>query len=280
MLGGALVPFLARCGYAVKSHGRADAGSTCADLIDEQATTRLLEAVAPTAIVNLVGLTNVDLCEEQPNSAYLANVKTAENVANWIERQRIDCHLVHISTDHVYDCPGTNTEDKVRLTNCYAFSKYAGELAVKGVRSSILRTNFFGRSARSNRSSLTDWLFSALSQRTTIQVFEDIFFSPLSMSSVAETIELCIRRKPVGVFNLGSRGGMSKADFAFAFAASLNLPIESMTRAASSQVTFLKAYRPKDMCMDCARLENALGIRMPGLQDEINLVAEEYREAA
>jgi len=40
---------------------------------------------------------------------------------------------------------------------------------------------------------------------------------------------------------------MSKSDFAFAFAAELNLNTQHIQRTTSDAVTFLKTYRPKDM---------------------------------
>jgi dTDP-4-dehydrorhamnose reductase len=234
--------------------------------------------INPDVIVNLIGLTDVDRCEEQPNEAFLANVRTVENITNWIKQEKTSCHLVHISTDHVYDGANLHSEVPVTLTNYYAFSKYAGELAASSVSSTILRMNFFGRSNCTKRISLTDWLYRALSNGDHIQVFEDVLFSPLSMTTLSENIEMIIQKKPIGVFNLGSRAGMSKADFAFAFAEELNLPTRTMTRTTTDKVMFLKTYRPKDMRLDSSKFENILGVKLPLLIDEIKRVAKEYDE--
>ena len=229
----------------------------------------------------MIGLTDVDLCEAQPNEAFLANVRTVENVADWIKQENSSCHLVHISTDQVYDGVATlHTEDEVALTNYYAFSKYAGELAAARVPSTILRTNFFGRSHCSKRESLTDWIYRSLVNSNALQVFDDVMFSPLAMSTLSEMIELSAQNKPIGVFNLGSHDGMSKADFAFAFADELDLSTRVMKRTTTDQVTFLKTYRPKDMRMNSTKFENTLGIKLPQLKDEIKRVAKEYRENA
>ena len=280
LLGSTLVPFLASCGHEVKTHGRCDGAQYQADLSDLNEADGLLGKVEHEVIVNLVGLTDVDLCETQPNQAYLINVRTVENITAWIKRQESPPHLVHISTDQVYDGPGKHTEDQVTLTNYYAFSKYAAELVAANVPATILRTNFFGRSHCQKRMSLTDWIFHSISKGEPIQVFDDVIFSPLSMATLSEMIALTIRKQPVGLFNLGAHEGMSKADFAFAFADQLNLPTRTMTRATTDQVTFLKTYRPKDMRMDCAKFENGLGVKLPLLRNEIRQVAKEYREIA
>jgi len=247
-----------------------------ADLNDCTQTLHYLDNLKPNAIINLVGLTNVDRCEEHPNEAFLGNVKVVENIVNWIKKQDKKVQLVHISTDQVYDGKGLHTEENVTLKNYYAFSKYAGELAAASIDSAILRTNFFGKSSSERRSSFTDWLYKALVNEEKIQVFEDVFFSPLSMSSLCEMIALVIEKNIVGAYNLGSQKGLSKADFAYEFAKALDLNSSNMTRAEVSNVSFVKTYRPKDMRLDVSKFEDALGITLPYLDQEILKVSREY----
>jgi dTDP-4-dehydrorhamnose reductase len=276
LLGSTLVPMLQLNGYAVKTHAHNCDANYQADLSDSDGAFKLLTQVAPDAIVNLVGLTDVDLCEAQPNLAYMANVKTVENISAWINKTKAPCHLVQISTDQVYDGTGPHLEEFATLTNYYSFSKYAGELAASAASSTILRTNFFGRSRCDKRKSLTDWLVNSLSNDNNIQVFDDVLFSPLSMATLSEMINIVLRNKAVGVFNLGSHNGMSKADFAFSLAEELGLPTAKMTRTKSDKVTFIKTYRPKDMRMDSRKFEEVFQMRMNNLVDEIKLAAKDY----
>lgn len=278
LLGSHLTPLLKARGYKVIIHARSGDADRLADLSIPGVVFNLLDKIKPEIIVNLVGLADVDRCEAMPNRAYVANVRTVENIVNWIRQEKTPCHLVHISTDQVYDGAGPHTEEQVSLTNHYAFSKYAGELAAAIVPCTILRTNFFGRSHCSKRASLTDWLFRSLTNNTAIQVFDDVLFCPLSLATLSEMIELIMQKKPNGVFNLGSHKGMSKADFAFIFAEELDITSPSMTRTTTDRVTFLKTYRPKDMRMDCSKFENTLGVKLPFLLDEIIRVAKEYDE--
>jgi dTDP-4-dehydrorhamnose reductase len=278
LLGNTLSPFLVSHGFDVETHGRNEGAKFQADLSSPIEAARLLNEVLPDIIINLIGLTDVDRCETQPNQAYLVNVRTVENIVNWISEEKTTCHLVHISTDQVYDGVDQHSEESVTLTNYYAFSKYAGELAAMRVSSTILRTNFFGRSHCANRVSITDWIFHSLTNDESIQVFDDVLFSPLSMSTLSEMIKLIVQNKPIGVFNLGSNNGMSKAEFAFSFAGELGLSTVEMKHASTNQVTFLRTYRPKDMRMSSVKFENALGIKLPNLIDEIRRVAKEYRE--
>jgi dTDP-4-dehydrorhamnose reductase len=280
MLGSVLVPFLRSSGRTVVTHAHHSAADYCCDLADKHQTAALLQKLRPEVVVNLVGLTSVERCQERPHESYLINTRVVENLAYGIQQSAANCHLVQISTDQVYDGEGPHTEDMVRITNNYAFSKYAGELAAAQVSSTILRTNFVGRSKVRHRESLTDWVYGSLTAGRHVQVLSDVYFSPLSMSSLSEMINLVIEKRPVGAFNLGSRQGMTKADFDFAFAECLKLPTAFMTRIDSSQATFLKAYRPKDMRMNCSKFESTLQVKLPNLLDQLRSVAGEYDEIA
>ena len=99
------------------------------------------------------------------------------------------------------------------------------------------------------------------------------------MDTVAEMIALALSRRPQGVFNLGSRDGMSKADFGFAFASATGLPTDNMQRASVAS-TPLIARRPTDMRMDVRRLEQALNVTLPDLRTELNRIGRIYRERA
>src|SRR5262249_39616332 len=137
-----------------------------ADLTDAREVSAALDPVSPEVIVNLAALTDVDECERAPDAAYRANTRIVMNLVRWIDGQPGQpCHLVQVSTDQVYDGAGPHREDDVSLTNYYAFSKYSGELAAALVESTVLRTNFFGRSGRAGRSSISDWLYSSLTDR-------------------------------------------------------------------------------------------------------------------
>lgn len=276
LLGSTLVPFLRGCGHTVITHARSSKADFLADLTNKNEAFTMLNDIRPEFIINLVGLVSVERCEIFPNEAYLTNARVVENLVKWISESNSTSHLVQISTDHVYDGIRLNSEDQIALKNYYAFSKYAGELAAAQVPSSILRTNFMGRSKACNRESLTDWVYKSVKSDKNIQVLNDVFFSPLSMNTLAKFIRLVAERKIGGTFNLGSRNGMSKADFDFTFAECLGLPTSGMSLIDSSEAKFLKAYRPKDMRMDCSKFEIAFDVTLPILNDEIELVAKEY----
>ena len=262
--------------YKIISHSLNSETDLNLNLENYESVIKMIEKVQPDTIINLVSLTNVDYCEEHPKSSYEINIATVKNIISGILKMSPKPFLVHISTDQVYDGVRLNTEDDVSLSNYYSYSKYCGELIAKKVDSTILRTNFFGKSKITYRKSITDWLYTELSTGNEINVFEDVWFNPLSMYNLCKIIELVVEKKINGTFNLGSNKFLNKADFAFHFANNLNLSIENIKRCKVSDVKFLKAYRPRNMTMDSSKFENKFNIKLPELIDEIKLVSKDY----
>jgi dTDP-4-dehydrorhamnose reductase len=276
MLGASLAPWLSACGHQVVTSTRGEAAGIPFDLANPDSTIELLQRVRPDVVINLVGLTNVDRCETHPKEAWFANVLCIENIAKACKAASAD--LIHLSTDQVYDSTPECSENQASPGNCYALTKYAGELAALSANATVLRTNFFGFSQHASRRSFTDWLFAALVERREITVFDDIYFSPLSMKTLCSVIEKLTLKHVSGIFNLGSCSAMSKADFAFTFGKALGLPGEGLKRSSASASPAMVAWRPKNMGMNSSLFETTFGIYLPTLQSEIEHTAKEYLE--
>jgi dTDP-4-dehydrorhamnose reductase len=275
LLGGTLVPFLRDAGHSVTTHARSGKADVTADISDADQIATAFRAVKPEVIVNLVALTDVDACERDPREAFRLNVRTVSNLVAWMQTQGSPIHLIHVSTDQVYDGPGPHSEPDVSPSNYYGYSKYAAELVAATVPCTVVRTNFFGPSRCPGRRTLSDWIVGSLRDGRRISVFTDVQFSPLALATLSGFMERMVRGRVPGTFNVGSRDGMSKADFAFALARGVGLPDALMTRATSDTLD-LTAYRPSDMRMDCTLFETTFGVRVPTLAEEINSTTSAY----
>lgn len=276
-LGSYLIPHLVSCGHEVLCLSRGREADLQVDLTDFDQVRHALEKAMPDVIVNLAAQTNIDECEKCPQKAYLGNVKIVENLVQWVESNGNSSHLVQLSTDQIYDSLGHHKEDDIALINYYGFSKYAGELAAAKINSTILRTNFFGQSRSPGKLSFSDWLVESLIEEKEITVFDDVYFSPLSLQTLVRLLELVIMVRQKGTFNLGSRDGMSKADFSFKLADLLGLSTKKMSRGGVDSVK-LTANRAKDMRMDSSLFEKDFDIELPRLEEEIFLMKEVYSD--
>jgi dTDP-4-dehydrorhamnose reductase len=268
LLGGALCPRLRAAGWEVQTHSRRSATDFGGDLADGAATAAMVAQAAPDAVVHLAALADVDACERDPAAAWRANVLAVSALAAACTAGGRRVPLVVASTDQVYDGQGAQGEDAVAPRNVYALTKLAGELAAAPAGATVLRLNFFGPSAVPGRPSFSDWLAGAFAARRPITLFTDVLFSPLHLDSVCAAVIAVLARPRAGVYNLGSRDGMSKRDFAHRVAAALGLSAEAARDGTRADVT-LAARRPGDMRMDVSRFSAAWDFPLPTLAEEI-----------
>ena len=271
--GGLLAPYLVRAlsrHFDVASVSRAS-GDIRADLSDAVQTREMLQRGRFDAVVHAAGFTDVDGCERDPARAFACNAATSANLACALPE---NAHFVVFSTDQVYGhAAAPHRAGGESPVNHYGRTKLAGEWAARAnhPRACVLRTNFFGASLSPGRRSLSDFFEAGFADGREMLLFDDVLFSPLHAATLADLSVEMLRREIVGVYNLGSRKGMSKADFALSIARHRSADTRA-ARIGSSRRVAGRAERPLDLRLDVGRIEEALGREMPELAHEISLL--------
>ncbi len=237
------------------------------DLLDFHAVRCWLRETRPSLVIYAAALTDVDRCEREPALADALHRQAVENVQAAL---REDASLVYISTDQVYpDTPGPHREVHTGPINVYGHSKLEGEnAALQHPGSLVVRTNLFGPSHTAWRQSLSDFMRYKFSTGEPVSLFRDVLFTPLQLSTLAHLVMRLVTMDIHGVFNLGSRDGMSKMEFGYAIASHFGLPTDQVKEVDSSTLPG-RVHRIKDMRMDVSRVEQTLNTRMPTLLEEI-----------
>lgn len=266
LVGPHVVVALRARGWDVVTAARS-AGDVRVDLTDPAAAAAALAALDLDAAVNCAALTDVDACERDPRQARLANCVL---VANLVAALPATCHLVHVSTDQVY--PGTaapHREDGAAPVNAYGRTKLAGEDAARSHPvATVVRTNVIGPSLVAGRTGLSDWILTSLDAGLEVDGFTDVTFSPLHLGTLSGWIATIVGDRLTGTYNLGSRDGMSKYDFAVAVAANHGYPPGRIRPVLSTSLPG-RAPRPADMRLDVAAFESAARTRLPTLTEEV-----------
>ena len=241
---------------------------------------KTLLSINPQVIINLIAETDVNKCESNFRKAKYVNAGIVKNIVRAIQKidnKQKNFFLVHISTDSVYGSRGPHTENKIKLINNYAKTKYLGELEAKKIKSAILRTNFIGKNKENKTKPLSDWIINSLRKRKKIQVFNDVLFSPLHLSSLSKVIGIVLRKKITGTFNVGAKGHISKANFAFKLCKHLKLSKNLLEKTNYSQSKFI-VKRPLDMRMKVKKFEKIYKTILPSISNQIKLTAQEYKK--
>tara|TARA_B110000027_G_scaffold128824_1_gene149646 strand:+ start:1423 stop:2265 length:843 start_codon:yes stop_codon:yes gene_type:complete len=231
---------------------------------------KFLKKNQPKLVINCVAETNVDLCNKDFIHAYKSNVLTVRNFVTCLNELKLNCFFVHISTDQVYDSKKASNEKHVNISNNYAHTKFLSEYeAIKYKKTLILRTNFYGQSKSINRKSFSDFIISNLKKKAQIRLAENIFYNPVHLNFLNTIILRLIKKKVTGIFNLGSKDFISKYDFGLSIAKKFNLDKKYIIKYKS---IYKKNNKPLNTFMNTNKLIKTIGIKMPLVQDGIELL--------
>ena len=104
------------------------------DITDKEAVEKVLTEIKPDVVVHCAAWTAVDLAEDDDKVEKVrkVNVTGTENIA--LACKKLDCKMVYLSTDYVFDGMGTEPWQPDCKTykplNVYGETKLGGELAV------------------------------------------------------------------------------------------------------------------------------------------------------
>lgn len=237
-----------------------------------------IKKVAPDAVIHTAAAVNVDECEENPEWAYKLNEEITGSIADICDSLGIK--MVYISTDAVFDGENEklyNEDDVVNPQNIYAKTKLGGEkLVLKYEKNLVLRTNIYGHNIQ-NKKSFGEWIVSELEAGNTLNMFEDIDFSPILVSDLAEIIYRSLEKNLSGLYHACATGCISKYDFGIRLKEIFKFETGIINRAQSGMMHF-KAKRSKHMGMSNEKIKQELGIKIRTPEESIREFKRLYEE--
>lgn len=217
-----------------------------------------LKAIRPDVIIHTAGLADVGACEEKRFEAYLSNVLISRNISR--AANLVGSKFVHISTDHFSNSkkPYSSEEEIEVPVNNYAKTKLEAEYEVlsQNPDALIIRTNFYGW-GHSFRSSFSDWIIDSLRRKEKINLFQDVFFTPVLIDDLMVAIEGLVVNDVKGIFNISSDERISKYDFGIKLAKIFDLDSSLIGASFMSEAKNL-TRRPFDMSLSCDKLRSIL----------------------
>lgn len=241
-----------------------------ADLTQPGAVSRLIDAARPDAILHTAANANIDSCESDPVGARYLNAEVPGMLAEVCAKS--DIRFIHISTDAVFDGAknGVYTEDDApNPLSVYAQTKLDGEKAVLSANGNavVARVNFFGWSLSSTRS-LSEFFFNKLSAGQQCNGFTDVYFCPMFVGDLAETLVGMLDKSLSGLYHVVGSEALNKYDFGqriarqFGFDPALVIP-------KSVEESGLIAKRAHNLRLSVNKLSTDLGAPIPGVSTGI-----------
>lgn len=236
---------------------------------------RQITQLKPDIIVNAAGLTSVESCEKKPFEAVRVNVDLSKQIA--IAAKDCGAKMIQISTDHLYsgNMPSVHELITPQPVNQYGITKWKAEQAVLDAcpQSLIIRTNFYGWGPK-YRQSFTDFIISHLRTGKNIRLFEDVYYSPILISVLVDTIHELINKEASGIFNVVGDERVSKLSFGKKVADIFSLDKKLiLSDSFAKRVDLVK--RPLDMSLSNAKVVNFLGKNLGTIEDHLLQLKEE-----
>jgi len=232
------------------------------DLRDADALRHAVHDAGPDVVVNAAAYTAVDRAESEEEEAARVNAVAPGVIAEAAQARGAAC--VHFSTDYVFDgakrTPYVET-DEARPLCAYGRTKLAGEAAALASGALVLRTGWLWSLEKPGF--VTRVLADVRAGRTVRAVVDQVG-GPTSCDALAAAVATIVARgagairERWGLLHASSGGAVSRFEWAKALAAGA-VPVEE----ARTEEFGSAARRPAYSVLDCAKLADVFGVRLP-----------------
>ena len=230
---------------------------------------KYVDIIKPDLVVHTAGMTNVDQCEAFPELANKVNFEIAKIVSDVCFKNNID--LIFISTDHLFDgsVPNVSEVHLKNPLNCYGRTKSLGEdyIHLNNPNALIIRTNFFGWGT-SYRQSFSDFVIDNLRKGKNITLFNDVFYTPILIETLVETVMELYLNNAKGIFNVVGNNRVSKLEFGLELVNIFGLDINLIKEGSIKDNNDL-VKRPKDLSLSNSKVNRFLKKEIINLSDQI-----------
>ena len=236
------------------------------DITDAASVERVIKGAAPDAVIHCAAYTAVDAAEDNEDLCRRVNAGGTANIARVCKE--LDCKLMYISTDYVFNGQGTRPwepDDERQPLNVYGQTKYEGELAVEQLaKYFIVRIAWvFGV----NGKNFIKTMLNLGKTRDTLTVVCDQIGSPTYTYDLARLLVDMIGTDRYGRYHATNEGLCSWHEFAVEIFRQAGMNV-NVVPVASDQYP-AKAKRPANSRMDKSKLDAAGFERLPSWQDAL-----------
>ena len=243
------------------------------DITDAAAVNAALMRIKPDAVIHCAAWTAVDAAEDEENRGrvYAVNVDGTANIASVCSA--LDCMLLYISTDYVFDGQGDEPWRPDCRTyaplNVYGRSKLEGELAVASAveRFFIVRTAWvFGV----NGKNFVRTMLELGKTHDSLRVVNDQIGTPTYTPDLARLLADMIESEEYGYYHATNEGGfISWYDFAVEIFRQAGYSVEVIP-VSTAEYGLVKAARPFNSRLDKGKLTQCGFVPLPDWKDALS----------
>lgn len=248
--------------------------------IDISKTEKIISFIrneSPDLIIHSAGWRNVDECEKNREKALLINTLGTKNIA--LAAKSVNCPMVHISTDSVFDGKGDTpyTEfDRTNPVNVYGYSKLKAEEMVISILDKffIIRVPLLFGSKGKRDNNLIYGVWEKLKKGEQIYASTDQVCSPTYTKDVADVLLKVVKTEYYGIYHLSNEGLGSRFDLMKEIAKLGGMSSENIIPCKSDKKY---AKRPKFTAFNGIAFKNTFGIMLDDWKKALKRCIEEMK---
>lgn len=248
------------------------------DITDRNAVFNVIETIKPDAVIHCAAWTAVDLAEDDDKKARveMVNVHATKYIAEAC--RAIDCKMVYLSTDYVFNGKGTEPWQSDCLDfeplNNYGRTKLLGEIAVRNTLEKyfIVRISWvFGL----NGKNFVKTMITVGKTHDKVRVVNDQIGTPTYTEDLARLLVDMIETDRYGCYHASNEGGyISWYDFCCEFYRQYGLTTEVIP-VSTQEYGLSKAARPANSRLDKSKLKENGFLPLPTWQDAVSRYLQE-----
>ena len=239
------------------------------DITDAAAVRSMLQEIAPDAVIHCAAWTAVDAAEDNVEKCRQVNAAGTENIAKVCKD--LNCKMMYISTDYVFDGQGTRPwepdDPVIEPLNVYGLTKYEGEQAIQKYvdKFFIIRIAWvFGKGKNFIKTML-----NLAKIHNHLTVVNDQFGTPTYTYDLAKLLVDMIVTEKYGIYHATNEGGyITWYEFACEIFRQAGVDIE--VEPVSSAQYAAKAKRPENSRMSKQKLVDNGFALLPTWQDALS----------
>jgi len=231
----------------------------------------LINWAHPETIIHCAAITNVDYCEDNPEEAMVLNGGSVKKLLEFAPNSK----LIFISTDAVFS-RHTHLANENSLTgpeNIYGKSKEHGESFIKNSlkNSCIVRTTIVGKNINTYKQGFVEWIINSIKRGNHITLFNDVFFTPISIWHLADELEWIINNDVPKILHVSGSESTTKYEFGYRLCHEMKLDTSLIKTGSMDDIQF-RAKRAKDQTLDSSYYVSISKRKLPTFEDNIKIL--------
>lgn len=183
------------------------------DIQSKEDIKKTIDFIKPNIIIWIASNKNLKFCQEDLEEAKKINTNPIYDVVDILSQSSVKPYFMYLSTDCVFDGNSGNygVMDIPNPQTHYGVSKYLAEKIVQEKYNNfvIIRTS----AVMGKGGTFFDWIISELKKETTIELFENSFFTPTPITLLVESILNLIYKNKNGIFHICGTNKFSRYEF-------------------------------------------------------------------